>query len=677
MKAGNAGKAAGLGNSRVINVLVFLILVGIVGAGVNTYYLLRDSNYDQRYLELSSEMRLYAQQLANASREAALGEQSNFDALSRARVDFENSRSQLLDGSDALPSAAPLLGEDVTKLNQLWAQVSSAADTIVSNRERIVFLYQVADNLNRLIPQLQQGNNKVVELMLRNGSSAQQIAIAQRQSWLAERIARNVDRMIGGGAAATLAAEQFNLDVSEFSGVLQGLLEGNNAIGVERLGNKDARALLTDIARSFEMISGSVEGIFKVSPELAKSSAAAIVIATKVPEITLMTSDLSTAISKLDDKRPLSILTAVMFAGLTLIALGLLALQSARNAQLRLLQTATANERNQTAILRLLDELADLADGDLTTSATVTEDFTGAIADSINYTIDQLRVLVSQINETAVQVSSAAQSSQSTALDLAQASESQAKEIAGASAAIAEMARTIDRVSSNARESAAVAQRSVVIANSGAEVVQNTIKGMDNIREQIQETSKRIKRLGESTQEIGDIVSLINDIADQTNILALNAAIQASMAGDAGRGFAVVADEVQRLAERSSGATKQIGALVKTIQSDTNEAVISMEQTTSEVVRGARLAQDAGAALTEIETVSQELAELIKNISRAAADQAVSAGQISSTMKVIQEISSQTSTGTTETAQSIGALAEMTNDLRSSVAGFTLPNQSA
>jgi twitching motility protein PilJ len=674
MKAGNA---AGLGNSRVINVLVFLILVGIVGAGVNTYYLLRDSNYDQRYLELSSEMRLYAQQLANASREAALREQSNFGALSRAQVDFENSRSQLFDGSDSLPSAAPLLGEDVTKLNQLWAQVSSAADTIVSNRERIVFLYQVADNLNRLIPQLQQGNNKVVELMLRNGSSAQQIAIVQRQSWLAERIARNVDRMIGGGAAATLAAEQFNLDASEFSGVLQGLLQGNNAIGVERLGNKDARALLTDIARSFEIIRGSVEGIFKVSPELAKSSAAAIVIAIKVLEITLMTSDLSTAISKLDDKRPLSNLTAVMFASLILIALGLLALQSARNTQLRLRQTATTNERNQTAILRLLDELADLADGDLTTSATVTEDFTGAIADSINYTIDQLRVLVSQINETAVQVSSAAQSSQSIALNLAQASESQAKEIAGTSAAIAEMARTIDRVSANARESAAVAQRSVVIANSGAEVVQNTIKGMDNIREQIQQTAKRIKRLGESTQEIGDIVSLINDIADQTNILALNAAIQASMAGDAGRGFAVVADEVQRLAERSSGATKQIGALVKTIQSDTNEAVMSMEQTTSEVLRGARLAQDAGTALTEIETVSQELAELIKNISRAAADQAVSAGQISSTMKVIQEISSQTSAGSTETAQSIGALAEMTNDLRSSVAGFTLPNQSA
>jgi twitching motility protein PilJ len=220
-----------------------------------------------------------------------------------------------------------------------------------------------------------------------------------------------------------------------------------------------------------------------------------------------------------------------------------------------------------------------------------------------------------------------------------------------------------------------VAERSVAIANTGAEVVQNTIHGMDNIREQIQETSKRIKRLGESSQEIGDIVSLINDIADQTNILALNAAIQASMAGDAGRGFAVVADEVQRLAERSSAATKQIEALVKTIQSDTNEAVISMEQTTAEVVRGARLATDAGEALEQIERVSQELAELIQNISNAARQQASSAGHISNTMNVIQEITTQTSSGTTTTARSIGNLAQMAQELKNSVAGFKLPDE--
>ncbi|MEX1670622.1 methyl-accepting chemotaxis protein [Zhongshania guokunii] len=677
MKAGNQGAMARLRTSRAVSVLVLFILIGFVGAGVNTFVVLRDADYDQRYLELTSEMRLYAQQLTNYARQASLGDTNQFDSIARAQRNFESARSQLVDGTKKLPSPAAMLGSDVDELNRLWAEVGSAADTIVGNKERIVFLFEVAEKLDLLLPQLQDNNSKLVDLLLKSGASAQQMVIAQRQSWLAERIARNIDKMLGATSEAKQAAAQFRLDATEFAAVLQGMLEGNSGIGVDKVNNKDARALLGGMLAGFQQVSGSMTEVFKVSPELLKSSEAAALIAATAPQITQVTSNLSSSIAKLDEQRPLSVATATMFVALILACLALLAWQSMRGTRLRLRETADANERNQTAILRLLDELADLADGDLTTSATVTEDFTGAIADSINYTIDQLRVLVSQINETAVQVSSAAQNSQSTALNLAQASESQAKEIAGASAAITEMALTIDRVSSNARESAAVAQRSVAIANTGAEVVQNTIKGMDNIREQIQETSKRIKRLGESSQEIGDIVSLINDIADQTNILALNAAIQASMAGDAGRGFAVVADEVQRLAERSSGATKQIEALVKTIQSDTNEAVISMEQTTSEVVRGARLAQDAGAALSQIEAVSQELAELIENISSAAADQATSAGQISSTMRVIQEITSQTSAGSTETARSIGALAEMTNDLRSSVAGFTLPEQQA
>jgi twitching motility protein PilJ len=360
--------------------------------------------------------------------------------------------------------------------------------------------------------------------------------------------------------------------------------------------------------------------------------------------------------------------------GIVLVAI--IAMLLVRDARKRLAEQAEANERNQAAILQLLDELADLAEGDLTVHASVTENFTGAIADSINFAIDQMRGLVSNINRVSVRVSRAAEETQQTARNLANASENQAREITAASTAINEMAVSIDHVSSNAAESAAVAERAVAIANKGADVVQATIAGMDTIRGQIQETSKRIKRLGESSQEIGDIVSLINDIADQTNILSLNAAIQASMAGDAGRGFAVVADEVQRLAERSSAATKQIAALVKTIQTDTNEAVISMEQTTAEVVNGAKRAQDAGVALEEIESVSTSLAELIQNISNAARRQAASAGHVSNTMNVIQEITSQTANGTEATAKSVGALAEMANEMRVSVEFFKLPGDS-
>ncbi len=365
--------------------------------------------------------------------------------------------------------------------------------------------------------------------------------------------------------------------------------------------------------------------------------------------------------------------TSLMFAVAGIVLVAVIAVVMIRDTRRQLQEQASQNERNQAAILQLLDEIADLAEGDLTIHASVTENFTGAIADSINFAIDQMRGLVSDINDLSVQVAKAASETQSTASNLASAAENQAKEIGAATQAINEMAISIDQVSSNAAESAAVADRAVEIANKGSEVVHDTISGMDTIRGQIQETSKRIKRLGESSQEIGDIVSLINDIADQTNILSLNAAIQASMAGDTGRGFAVVADEVQRLAERSSAATKQIAALVKTIQTDTNEAVISMEQTTAEVVNGAKRAQDAGVALEEIESVSTSLAELIQNISNAARQQAASAGHISNTMNVIQEITTQTVGATDQTAVSIGKLATMANQMRESVEGFTLP----
>lgn len=663
--------------NRAITFFIVLMIAGFIGAGINAYIVLRDTGYDQRYLELTGELRVLSQQIATASREAAEGDAESFDQLAAARARFATVLRTLVNGTEDLPSLQAMLTAELAQLRDLWERVNTASDTIITSRERILFLHDVARTLNESIPELQQEYNNVVEILLEIGAPADQVSVAQRQSWLAERIARNVDKMLEGGEDSPEAADQFNLDASIFGSVLSGMIEGNPAMRISRVADANARNSLAEISQLFEFVSGSVDEIFQASPDLLRASRAVASITDDSPRIMEATSRLAESINNLDSERAITAFTAVFFVAIILFSIAMIGVQLFLNTRARLSETADQNERNQNAILRLLDELADLADGDLTTTATVTEDFTGAIADSINFTIDQLRILVSQINDTAVNVSRAAEESQSTALQLADASEHQAQEIAGASAAINEMAVTIDQVSSNASESASVAERSVAIANTGAEVVQNTIKGMDNIREQIQETSKRIKRLGESSQEIGDIVSLINDIADQTNILALNAAIQASMAGDAGRGFAVVADEVQRLAERSSAATKQIEALVKTIQSDTNEAVISMEQTTSEVVRGARLAQDAGGALEEIETVSQELAELIQNISNAARQQASSAGHISNTMNVIQEITSQTSSGTKTTAQSIGKLAAMAQDLKSSVAGFKLPQDVA
>ena len=336
-------------------------------------------------------------------------------------------------------------------------------------------------------------------------------------------------------------------------------------------------------------------------------------------------------------------------------------------------EQAEQNERNQQAILRLLDEMGSLADGDLTVEATVTEDITGTIADSFNFAIEELRKLVATVNETALMVDTATKQTENTAAHLAKAADHQAKEINAATESIVSMAASIEEVSGNAERSSDVSRHSVEVAPKGGEAVRRTIDGMNAIRETIQETSKRIKRLGESSQEIGNIVELINDIAEQTNILALNASIQASMAGEAGRGFAVVADEVQRLAERSTNATKQIEVLVRTIQSDTNEAVISMERSTTDVVGGALLAENAGAALDEIEQVSNQIASLVQNISGSARQQAGAAADVTRRTTRLKEIGDQTGKATAVTAASIAKLSQLATELRKTVEGFSLP----
>ncbi|HVS77920.1 MAG TPA: methyl-accepting chemotaxis protein [Steroidobacteraceae bacterium] len=335
------------------------------------------------------------------------------------------------------------------------------------------------------------------------------------------------------------------------------------------------------------------------------------------------------------------------------------------------------NDRNQQAILRLLDELSSLADGDLTVQATVTEDITGAIADSINYAVDALRGLVTTINQSAIQLDSATRQTQALSQHLAKASGAQSKQISSATESAAGMASSVAEVSGNAERAADVARHSVEVAHKGGDAVRRTIDGMNTIRETIQETSKRIKRLGESSQEIGNIVELINDIAEQTNILALNASIQASMAGEAGRGFAVVADEVQRLAERAANATKQIEVLVRTIQTDTNEAVVSMERSTTDVVGGALLAENAGAALEEIEQVSNQIASLVQNISASSRQQTSGAQNIARNMQVLKEISVQTAESTNATSAAIAKLAELSAGLRRAAAGFRLPGASS
>lgn len=561
--------------------------------------------------------------------------------------------------------------DDLAHVEKIWSGMNSEINLISVQQKTINQRYESNMAISKSMPKIHAKYDLMVNQMMIDGTPSSQVVIAQNQGFVAERISRSIDALLRGSDNSSASADDLNTDIETFGKYLNAQLLGNPALGVSRVTEGDARESLKRIEADYDAMIKSASGsVLANSAQWTKVLQANHNIADQSDQLL---NSLNTLSNSNGLKTILPGLLLLIALSLFLFTVFKLLVLRSDSDQVRVMRLQDEYDRNQNAILRLLDEIADLADGDLSSYATVSEDFTGAIADSINCAIDQLRDLVSRINETSQEVARYTQNTQLITHQLAEASEHQAQEIAGASNAINEIAQSIDHVSANASQSAEVAQRSVKIASNGADVVNRSMQGMDTIRQQIQETSKRIKRLGESSQEIGNIVSLINDIADQTNILALNAAIQASMAGEAGRGFAVVADEVQRLAERSASATKQIESLVKAIQTDTNEAVISMEQTTSEVVRGANLAKDAGVALDEIQLVSNNLEKLIANISESSKLQSVSAGHIANTMNVVQEITSQTTTATFDTARSVSELAMMADTLRESVTNFKLP----
>jgi len=663
--------------------LPFTLLILFVVAMVVVYWMaFTKENHDTQYLSLVVEQRVLSQGLAKSATLAAAGNEDAFATLRQYQKEFGRNMDELSEldqqtGESALPESAQNV-YDI--LNKSWKDYNNHINTILNSQETILILSEDIKVINEQMPDMLNASNEVAEILVDGNSPTRQVYLATQQLMFIERITGNISVMMSGSNDAAQSAQRFGLDTATFKRVLDSLLHGSKMLGVGKVEDPDAAELLNEISTLYDEIKTKVADILERSPETFEINNSAMSLYNNSEILLQQIGSLGNTYQEaVADDTTLS-LTGNALAGATVIMFfmigGLLISQEkrvARETEQQRNDVEAQNNKNEAAIMRLLDEMGALADGDLTTHATVTEDITGAIADSINYTIDALRSLVTQINDTTVQVSSAAHETQATAMHLAEASDQQASQITTASSAVNQMASSIEEVSSNANDLANEASTSVEIANKGSMVVQDAISGMDTIREQIQETSKRIKRLGESSQEIGDIVEIINDISEQTNILALNAAIQAAMAGDAGRGFAVVADEVQRLAERSGNATKQIEALVKTIQADTNEAVISMERSTSEVVQGARLAQNAGGALEEIEHVSSSLAKLIQAISDTTKQQSTAAVSISDSMNVVQEITTQTSAGTNETAASIGNLAELANDLRQSVAGFTLP----
>jgi twitching motility protein PilJ len=658
--------------------MVGLLVILFMFVAVTFYLITKESRNEQEWIRLSTDLQVQSQQLAKSASEAVEGSKGAFFELGDSRAAISTAVASLKNGNDAvsLPPLPDSKSGSLDELSNTWGRMSANATNILEREALVLELASASSEFIKVIPEIQTLTDSAVRDLTQSGATNQQIFVAGRQLVLSDRILRHLKDMLRGGSGAVPAADSFTKEIGYFEQMLNALLQGSTSVGVSRVENASALKSLRQVRQVFDNARPNLDIVLNSSSDILSARGAADEIFLDSQDMFDLARNISNSVLSHADTRLWPSLWSGSLALIAILVLiGLLTRSFLTSERRRAVDAGMQNQKNQQAIIRLLDEMSSLADGDLTVKATVTDDMTGAIADSVNFAVEQLRELVKGINITAQTVAESAQETMDTTGDLAEASGQQAEQVRNVTDTINDMAESFDVMADKSSESSEVARKSLAIAHNGSNMVQQTIQGMDTIRDQIQETSKRIKRLGESSQEIGDIVELINGIAEQTNILALNAAIQSASAGGAGRGFAVVADEVQRLAERATDATRRIELLVKNIQADTSEAVVSMESTTSEVVSGARKAEDAGEALLRIESVSKDLSRLIEEISTEAQLQSETATQVAGQMNAIRDVSIKTSEGTTQTALAMGKLADLVSKLSDSVADFKLPRR--
>ena len=655
-----------------------LLILSLVFVAVTFFLLAREAQHEQEWISLATDVQVTSQRLAKSAGEAAAGNLDAFLELDTSRKAIAAAMRNLRNGSVAnrLPSTPKAVSLPMKQLNQSWDRMSTNASSILEREKLILELATARKIVQDNIPGIQKNTDTSISALTRSGAPGNQLVFTSRQLVLADRILRRVSEVLRGGSDAVQAAESLARERRQFEQVLNALLRGNSELGVTRVRNAGALQSLGKVKTLYENIKPQINNILDSSSDLFEVRGAADEIFLGSRDVFNNAASLKKAIAGLPKTRLWPSLTTAAIGLAVMVSMVWILVYSFLSAERRRAKVAAkSNKKNQEAILKLLDEMSSLADGDLTVQATVTEDITGAIADSVNFAIEQLRELVKGIKFTAQEVAGSAMATRGSTSELAKASAAQAEQVGAATKTVQKMADSFDTMAKRSSESSEVARKSVDIAHTGGKKVRETIDGMDTIRDQIQGTSKRIKRLGESTQEIGDIVELINGFAEQTNVLALNAAIQAASAGGAGKGFAVVADEVQQLAESATNSTRRIESLVQTIQTDTFEAVVSMESTISDVVSGAQLAEDAGTALEHIERVSNDLSKLIASISDEAHKQSANATDISELMESVQKLSIQASEGSTLAAHSVEELAELVMQLSDSVTDFKLPEE--
>lgn len=646
--------------------LIVIAAALIAGAIANFLYVQQSAERNAALESLTFDLRSFYENVTQSARESSQGLEPDRAALFAMQANYESLYATLTEG-DPSRGIQPLpesYDGAIADLEGAWQRLAPVIDNILAGLPVAQAAKADAAAINAVVSDLREPADRLVESAVNADARASAALLRARL----EQLRTTANQMVAINAVA-----------SQEAGALADVIDQieQEFARVERLTGAAVRASVTAVGEAIEPLRGHAEALLEAAPALDAFSDASINFYRSATSIETAAGGIENMLLRdIRANRP-SALPSYVMGALAVVALlaftGLFIYQLRREAR----AAQERDRRQQDAILTLLDDITNLADGDLTVGVTVTEDFTGAIADSINFTVENMRGLVGQINAASAQIANAAQKTQTSVEEMSRSSEEQAQQTANATNTITSVSRSLEETAEQATTASHQAQESVRVAHTGAETVDRTITGMNALREQIQDTSKRMKRLGESSQEIGNITELINDIAEQTNTLALNASIQAAMAGEAGRGFAVVADEVQRLAERATNATRQIENLVKTIQADTNEAIVSMERSTSNVVSGASTAEEAGQALTQIERASTQLASLIDEIATSVRTRAGEGTEVAGTMQNIREVAVKTATSSRQTAQDVGKLTELSARLRESVAGFTLPAEDA
>jgi twitching motility protein PilJ len=668
--------------------LLIMLGVALVLLALMTLFSFSQASRVTQQLGATGQSLMQAQRLAKSVSQALVGNPQAFpEVVDSAGVLAKSVRGLKAGDADmGLDALSTAYQPELEKIEPLVDRTEKGAAVVIAQQKTLTQASAALRVLNQQSSELLAVAESIAALKFQQNAPVAELAAASQLTMLTQRIGKSANAFLTVEGVSPETVFLLGKDLNTFREITQGLLEGSVDLGLTASRDAPTRTALQALTKLFEATSVQAGAVMDNLQGLVAARQAQAVILTDSEPLRRQLEDLQLKLTAQAGLGAVAVLLLVGVAAFALACAGGLSyvqLQDSKNrqgvaesqrvdAQLQQQEAKRVNDANQAAILRLMNELQAVAEGDLTQEATVTEDITGAIADSVNYTVEELRSLVGNVQKTVTRVAQTTADVDTTSTELLAASNEQLHEIRETGRLVVDMASRINDVSAQAQQSASVARQSLLAAEVGLQAVQNAIGGMNSIRDQIQETSKRIKRLGESSQEIGEITELISDITEQTNVLALNAAIQAASAGEAGRGFSVVAEEVQRLAERSADATRQIAALVKAIQTDTQDAVGAMERSTQGVVEGAKLSDNAGTALTEIDQVSRRLADLIEQISSSTSREAGLANEVAENIQHIFAVTEQTGEGTRSTAAQVRELSKMAEELLQSVARFKI-----